>query len=178
MRKLVMAIVACGMVGTGASAQAPSAQKPGPEQKKFEAFVGTWSYVGEARQNPYGPAGKITGTDVYEMLPGGFFLTHHWDERNPIGNLKGVETWGYDSEKKSYAYNYYTSFGEMGSGAIAITGNTWKFTSSGITFDGKRASSRCTASFASAASFTIKCDASADGKTWATDVFQGTWTKK
>jgi hypothetical protein len=178
MHRLLMAILTFAVVGTGTSAQTPSAQKPGADQMKLEVFVGTWTYVGEAKQNPYGPAGKITGTDVYEMLPGGFFLTHHWDEKNPIGNVKGVETWGYDSEKKSYAYNYYTSVGEMGSGAITVTGNTWKFTSSGITFDGKRASSRCTTTLAGPTSFTVKCDASPDGKTWATDVFQGTWTKK
>jgi len=178
MRGLLVTLVLCAFAGSVAHAQAPSAQKPGPQQKKLEAFVGTWTYAGEAKQNPYGPAGKITGTDVYEMLPGGFFLTHHWDEQNPIGSLKGIETWGYDSLKKSYAYNYYTSFGEMGSGTIAVTGNAWKFTSSGITFDGKRAWSRCTATFASATSFTVKCDASADGKTWAPDIFEATWTKK
>jgi uncharacterized protein DUF1579 len=178
MHRVAMVILACGIVGTGAGAQAQTSQKPGPDQKKLEVFVGTWSYSGEAKQNPYGPAGKITGTDVFEMLPGGFFLTHHWDEKNPIGNLKGVETWGFDSAKKAYAFNYYTSFGEMGSGSIAVTGNTWKNTSTGIAFDGKRAWSRCTFDLTSATTFTVKCDASADGTKWANDVFQGTWTKK
>ena len=178
MRRLGKAVLLVGGVGSGIGAQAPRVQKPGAEQKRLEAFVGTWTYAGEAKQNPYGPAGKISGTDAYEMLPGGFFLTHHWDERNPIGNLKGVETWGFDSEKKSYVYNYYTSFGEMGSGTIAITGATWTFASSGVTFDGKRAWSRCRYNFAGTASFTVKCDASADGKAWAANIFQATWTKK
>ena len=176
MRQSFAAMLVCVIAGAGARAQAP--QRPGPEQKKFEAFVGTWTYAAAAKENPYGPAGQITGTDVFEMLPGGFFVTHHWDEKNPVGNLKGVETWGYDPQKKAYAYNYYTSFGEMGSGTITITGNTWRFESSGIAFDGKRAWSRCTATFAAASSFTQKCDASGDGKTWANDVFTGTWTKK
>ena len=178
MRTVLIAILMGGAAVSGVGAQAPSAQKPGAEQKKLETFVGTWTYVGEAKTNPYGPAGKINGTDVYEMLPGGFFLTHHWDETNPIGKLKGVETWGYDADKKGYAYSYYTSFGEMGSGAISIAGNQWTFTSSGTTFDGKRAWSRCTTTVASATSFAVKCDASPDGKTWAADVFRGTWSKK
>ena len=104
-------------------------------------------------------------------------ITHHWDEKNPLGNVKGGETWGYDAEKKAYAYNYYSSVGKMGSGAISVTGNVWRFTSSGVTFDGKRAWGRCTATLGTG-SFTIKCDAASDGKTRANDVFQGTWTKK
>ena len=47
---------------------AASGPKAGPEHKKMEVFVGTWTYVGEAKASPYGPAGKITGTDVYERV--------------------------------------------------------------------------------------------------------------
>jgi uncharacterized protein DUF1579 len=178
MRTWTMVMLALAVTNAGGHAQATAPQKPGAEQKKLEAFVGTWTYAGEAKDNPYGPAGKVTGTDVYEMLPGGFFLTHHWDEQNPLGSLKGVETWGYDPAKKAYALNYYTSFGEMGSGALTVAADTWRSTSSGIVFDGKRAWSRCTTTFASAGVFTIKCDTSSDGKTWAGDMFQATWTKK
>src|SRR5436190_2192895 len=112
MRRMLIATLVC-VLAAAASAQGP--QKPGAEQKKFEAFVGTWSYTGESKASPYSPAGKVSGTDVYEMLPRGFFITHHWDEANPVGPTKGVETWGYDAEMKAYAYNYYTSLGEMGS---------------------------------------------------------------
>lgn len=166
-------------VGVGvAVAQAPMLQKAGADQKRLEAFVGTWSYEGEAKQNPYGPAGKITGTDVYDMLPGGFFLTHHWDEKNPLGSLKGTETWGYDPAKKAYEYHYYTSFGEMGSGSITVNGSAWTAISSGTTFDGKKAWSRCVMTFAGATTFTSKCAASTDGKTWSGDIFEAKWTKK
>jgi hypothetical protein len=176
----MMSIVAVALfVGAGTAwAQPRATQKPGPEQKKLEAFVGTWAYEGESKQSPFSPAGKVVGTDVFEMLPGGFFLSHHWDETNPIGSVKGVETWGYDSIKKSYVFNYYTSVGEMGSGPITANGNVWTSNAIAITFDGKQAWSRCVSTFAGAATFTMKCDASADGKTWNTDVFSGKWTKK
>src|SRR5262245_61241389 len=172
MKRIALVGLLCGVGVSSALAQPPAVQKPGADQKKLEAFVGTWTYDGEAKQNPYGPAGKVTGTDVYEMLPGGFFLTHRWDEKNPLGALKGVETWGYDPAKKAYECHYYTRYGEMGSGSITVNGSAWTATSSGITFDGKKAWSRCVTTFAGASTFTSKCAASTDGKTWSGDIFE------
>ena len=156
---------------------ATAANKPGPEQKKLEAFVGTWTYVGEAKDNPFGPAGKITGTDVYEMLPGGFFLQHRWEEKNPLGPVHGTEIWGYDPIKKAYTYNYFTSLGEMGSGTFTISGNTWNFAGSGITYEGKTAHGRASLIVAGSSAFTVKAEASPDGKKFA-PAFEGKWTRK
>lgn len=172
----VVAIL-CLMAAAVVAGQAPApAPKPGAEHKKLEAFVGTWTYEGEVKKNPFGPAGKITGTDVYEMLPGGFFMQHRWDEKNPLGNIKGTEIWGYNALKKAYSYNYFSSLGETGSGGITNAGNTWTFQGSGITYDGKTASARGTVTFASPTSLVIKVEASADGKTFA-PAFEGKWTK-
>src|SRR5262245_60288603 len=123
------ALVICLMFAVAAMlAQAPSqGPKPGPENKKLEQFVGTWTYEGETKKSPFGPAGKITGTDVYEMLPGGFFLQHRWDEKNPLGSVKGLEIWGYDPLKKVYTYNNFTSLGEIGSGTFTFNGNTFNY---------------------------------------------------
>ena|SRR5437867_1099938 len=172
-----VAVVVCLLISSVVIAQAPApAPKPGPEQKKFEAFVGTWTYEGEAKKSPFGPAGKISGTDIYEMLPGSFFIQHRWDEKNPLGNAKGLEVWGYDPVKKTYTYNYFSSLGEMGSGRFTINGNTWEFTGSGVTYEGKTAFGRGTLTFNSPMSLTIKGEASADGKTFA-PAFEGKWTK-
>src|SRR5262245_46538576 len=90
------------LIAVYALAQAPAVPKPGPEHKKFDAFVGTWSYEGEAKKTVFGPAGKVTGTDVFEMLPGGFYIQHHYDEKNPLANMKGTEIWAYDPIKRVY----------------------------------------------------------------------------
>src|SRR5262249_4389817 len=119
---------------------------------------------------------KVTGTDVFEMMPGGFAIQHHWDEKNPLGAVKGTEIWAYDAMKKTYTFNYFTSLGESGSGTMSVTGNTWSFTGSGVSFDGKPGYGRCT-DVLSGSTFTAKCDASTDGKTWAPS-FEGKWTKK
>jgi hypothetical protein len=59
---------------------------PDPALKHLELFVGKWNTQGEIKASPYGPAGKIIGTDTYEWLPGGFFLVHRVDVR--IGDQK------------------------------------------------------------------------------------------
>ena len=167
-----MFVVVCVMV---VQAQAPQVPKPGAEHKKMDVFLGTWTYEGEAKKSPFGPAGKVTGTEVFETL-GGLFLQDRWDEKNPLGAVKGIQMWGYDSAKKTYTYNYFSTLGEMGSGTMTVSGNTWSWTGSGITYEGKTAYGRGSLTFASPTSYTVKGEASADGKTWALG-FEGKWTK-
>ncbi len=63
---------------TQASSQPP---KPGPEHKRLDALVGKWKSDGRTIAGGDEPVIKISGTDAYEWLPGGFFLLHHVDVR-------------------------------------------------------------------------------------------------
>src|SRR5205809_11504 len=45
-------------------AQAP---KPSPEVRKLEVWVGTWTYEGDAKATPIGPAAKVSGTQTGRM---------------------------------------------------------------------------------------------------------------
>ncbi len=150
--------------------------KPNPELKKLEVLLGSWTYTGDAKQSPFGPAGKVTGTETFSMMAGGFFMEDRWDEKDPLGTVKGLQMWSYDATKKSLAYTYFTSAGESGSGTVTISGNTWTWLGSGITYEGKPAYGRGTYTFTGAGAFTVASDASADGKTWARS-FEGKWTK-
>jgi hypothetical protein len=49
---------------------------PGPETRRLGALVGRWRTEGHVVGDSPVP---VTGTDVYERLPGGFFLVHHVD---------------------------------------------------------------------------------------------------
>jgi hypothetical protein len=51
-------------------------RSPAPEVRRLGALVGLWGSEGHIVGDPPVP---ITGTDVYERLPGGFFLVHHVD---------------------------------------------------------------------------------------------------
>ena len=48
--------------------------QPGPEHKRLEVWVGEWTYEGEAKETPIGPAGKFAGKLTGRMVLNGFFL--------------------------------------------------------------------------------------------------------
>ena len=152
--------------------------KPNPELKKLAVYLGNWTYAGDAKQSPFGPAGKITGTETVTLMPGGFFIEDRWEETDPppLGTVKGLQVWSYDPIKKSLAYTYFTSAGESGSGTVTVNGNTWSSAGSGVTYEGKPAHGRGTWTFGGANGFSIASDASTDGKTCARS-FEGKWTK-
>jgi hypothetical protein len=79
----------------------PSA--PGPELQRLDALVGRWRSHGHIIGDPAVP---ITGTAIYEWLPGGFFLVHHVDVL--IGQQK-VQALGGWCE---------TGYGDHGCGAV------------------------------------------------------------
>ena len=66
MRRTIAVVVLVVTSSLGSlAAQAPP-QKPGPEHKKLEYFVGKWTSTGEMKASPFGPAGKITSSDTCE----------------------------------------------------------------------------------------------------------------
>jgi Protein of unknown function (DUF1579) len=166
-------IVICGVL---VLAQAPQAPKPGPEQQKLAAFIGNWTFVGEAKAGPMGKGGKITGTDRIQWLPGGFFIERRFEGKAPWGEMNGLEIIGYDSAKKVYTYSVFDNMGAAGSGTMTLSGNTWNLTGT-MNLGGKSMQERCTLTLANGgASLHIKCDTSTEGTTW-TPSFEGKATK-
>jgi hypothetical protein len=151
------------------------APKPGPEQERLQPFVGNWTLDGEVKAGPFGPAGKVTGTDRVESL-GGFFIQRNFQSKGPQGELRGTHIFGYDALKKTYVQSGYNSAGAYSSGTVTVSGNTWTFNSSGVA-GGKPIQERCTVTFgAGNASLDVACDASTDGKTWS-PTFSGKVTR-
>jgi len=173
-RKLLM--IAGVSLGTSLGVWASQAPpKPGPEQNRLAVFVGTWTFEGELKAGPAGAAGKVTGTD-HNTLLGGFFLERRFEEDGPAGKVTGVMLMGYDPVKKTYFSSGFTSLGDFDSGPVSVSGNTWTFASSGVS-GGKASFAKCPLTFGPGnTSFAVKCEASADGKTWAPN-FEGKWTK-
>jgi hypothetical protein len=64
------------MPESGDSGEASSTPTPDPETQRLGALVGRWRSRGHVVADPPVP---IVGTDIYELLPGGFFLIHHVD---------------------------------------------------------------------------------------------------
>ena len=89
-----------------------------------------------------------------------------------------MEVFAWDASRKALVGNYYSSVGEVGSGPMSVAAGGYTYSTSGVTWEGKQAWSKCTWTFANPKSLKIKCDASSDGKTWTTGIYEGTWTKK
>ncbi len=64
---------------------------PDPEAQRLGAIVGRWRSEGHVVGSPPVP---VTGTDVYEWAPGGFFLVHHVDVTVGDRSVRAIEIIG------------------------------------------------------------------------------------
>jgi hypothetical protein len=104
-----------------------AAPKPAPELKKFDFVVGHWTYAGEYKASPLGPATKVTGELTNKRILGGFFFENQSTEKGPLGVSQAIEIFGYDPENKNYFSNEYHSDGTIISGAYIFNGNTFTY---------------------------------------------------
>jgi hypothetical protein len=65
-----------------------SAPTPSPQTQRLDALVGRWRSGGHIVGDAPVP---ITGTDIYEWLPGGFFLVHHVDVKIGQQQVQALE---------------------------------------------------------------------------------------
>jgi hypothetical protein len=147
--------------------------KPAPELNKFDFAVGHWTYEGEYKAGPMGPASKVTGEMTDQRILGGFFFENRAIEKGPLGVSHIIEIFGYDPANKNYFSTEYHDDGSMMSGAYVFVGNTFTYTgksSAGAMF-------KMTMTLAAdQMSFAAKGEISTDGKTWA-PFFEGKYTK-
>src|SRR6266508_3873092 len=99
----LIALVITSSVGS-LGAQAPP-QKPGPEHKKLDYFVGKWTSTADMKASPFGPGGKMTASDTCEWFQGGFAVVCHSEGTGPTGPTKGIGIMGYSLEEKKYTYS-------------------------------------------------------------------------
>lgn len=166
---IVFAVLASGQ-------NPPAAPKPGPEIKKLAYFAGTWKVEGEIKPGPFGPGGKLTGTEHNQWMDGGFFLVSHSDEKTPMGAVKGFAVYGYDPNAKVYTYDEFNSSGEAVHAKGTVEGDTWTWANE-EKMEGKTIKGRFTAKITSPTSYAIKFEMQPEGGAWAT-VLEGTTTKQ
>lgn len=102
--------------------------QPGPEHKLLELFIGKWINEGHTIATADTPSVKILTSDVYERMPGGFFVLHTAYGR--IGNVDvgGTEIISYDAASKQYRSHFFDSQGNISTHALTESGDTWKWT--------------------------------------------------
>jgi Protein of unknown function (DUF1579) len=162
-----------------ASALAQMNAAPGPEVKKLDYFVGSWSLDCTIAQGPWGMGGKFTSTSTNEWMPGNFFVQGHNDFKMPPelgGEGKGMMLTGYDTDLNTYTYDVYNSQGRRELWKGNLSGDTWTWTGS-QTYAGQEFQQRMTMKVLSATSYGVKYEISMDGKDWMT-FMEGKATKK
>jgi hypothetical protein len=107
-----------------------SAVAPSPEIQRLGALVGRWRSEGHIVGEVLVP---ITGTDIYEWLPGGFFLVHHVDVVIGEQTVQAIELIGeYDPANDSYTARSYDNQGNITTMRARVDEHgTWTFTGGG-----------------------------------------------
>jgi len=145
-----------------------SPPKPGPEVKKLDYFVGSWTTEGTIAPGPWGQGGKFSATDTMEWMPGNFFLEGHSDFKMPPelgGDGKAVSFMGYDTDQNTYTYNEFNSQGRRENSKGSLSGDTWTWTSS-QNYGGQEIQQKMTIKVVSPTSHTMKFEVSVDGTNW------------
>jgi hypothetical protein len=176
MKTVIKLMVLACFAGVAFAQQPNQPPKPDPELKKLARYVGQWSYEGEYKPGPLGPASKATGDATCKMILRGFFLEWRWREQGITGETRGFEILRYDPTNKNYPSSAYADDGSLMLGAYALDGNTSIF-SGKLVVGEKQYPFKVTEVFATdLKSFTQKAEISTDGNAW-TPFFEGTFRK-
>lgn len=112
--------------------------EPADEHKRLGIFIGKWINEGFTVESPDAPSVKILTSDVYEWMPGGFFVLHTAYGRVGDVDVGGTEILGYDPGKMRYFATFYDSVGVVHEDALTVDGDSWTW---------KGSTTGCTAAF-------------------------------
>lgn len=95
------------------------------ELERLNFFIGKWMNEGYTVESAEAPSLKITTSDVYEWLPGRFFVLHTAYGR--IGNMDvgGMEVLGYDAATRKFFSRFYDSAGNIHEADLTADGDRW-----------------------------------------------------
>jgi len=110
-------------------------QARGHEYDRLEVLIGKWINVGKTEPMGDEPPLDITTSDIYEWMPGKYWILHTAYGRLGNVDVGGVEIIGYDRETGKYVSYFYDSRGNVSEHEIMVDGNsmTWKGNVTGCT---------------------------------------------
>ena len=134
--------------------------EPAPETRRLDVLAGMWSSEGRTLPSPSAPSVRITGTDTYEWMTGGFFLVHRVDVRMGGSKVEVIEMIGpYDPADRSYPMRSFDNQGNFATMTARVRDDgVWTFTG---------ASERTTLTIGDDANtMTARWERTDDGSTW------------
>jgi hypothetical protein len=101
------------------------AKRPSDGHRRLEVFIGKWINEGELLATEDAPATRILTSDVYEWMPGKFFVLHTAYGR--IGDLDagGTEIIGYDETSDTYNTYFFDSAGNVTTEQLTVSDGVW-----------------------------------------------------
>lgn len=174
---LITTLLAACHATTAAPVEPPAQQAADdPAIQKMDYYVGHWEGEGEAKEGPFGPAGKLSSTTTCEWFAGGHHLVCRGEERGPTGTRTFLSIRAYDAATQTYTEYGISSLGDT----EYQTGGTMEGNQRSFTFDteveGKPLALRYVEVQESPTVFTYKAEASVDGGPW-TEIAVGRVTK-
>ena len=156
-------ILAAWLAAGSAGAQSPPAPpRPGPETTKLAYFVGRWRSESQMKPGPFGPGGRVSGTDTCEWFSGGFHLICRSEGKGALGDVKGMSIISWDPDEKAYSYYAFDHRGITEQARGTFDGTTWTW-SSESSMSGRAVKGRYTIVAQGPAAYTFKWEASLDG---------------
>lgn len=107
-----------------------------PEHKQLSRFVGRWNTEGKIHTTNTTPEMKITGTDMYEWLPGEYFLLHKVDVWVGDDKNETFEVIGFDQRIGKYTMQHYDNKGNSGTMTATYENEVWTFQGETLRFTG------------------------------------------
>lgn len=106
------------------------------EYEQLNKFAGKWNTTGTIPASGSSPEIRISGTDTYEWLPGGFFLLHKvavlvGDDKNDT-----FEIIGFDKQRNLYTMQHYDNKGNSGFMTAFYKDGIWTFLGDKLRFTG------------------------------------------
>ena len=98
---------------------------PGPQQKALNAFIGKWLTEGHTIASADAPAVKIVASDVYEWVPGEFFVLHTAYGRIGDLNVGGIEVMSYDAARQKHLSQFFGSGGDTVTSDLTVHDGNW-----------------------------------------------------
>jgi Protein of unknown function (DUF1579) len=95
------------------------------ELDQLEVFIGRWMTEGETVADPSAPTMTIVASDVYEWLPGGYFVMHPAYGRIGTTGVGGVEIIGFDPATRLFQCVFFDSQGNTTRQTLSCRDGVW-----------------------------------------------------
>jgi Protein of unknown function (DUF1579) len=96
-----------------------------PEFDFLNSLIGKWMTVGETIPTDGAPGLGIHASDIYEWVPGGFFVVHTAYGSIGDSDVGGIEMIGYDAEVGRFRTYFFDSQGVVSNQDLTIHDGTW-----------------------------------------------------